>query len=163
MRLADQATETLKVSIKSTPLAPGLNSYSIPTLHGVNMNTQRHTKDRQRSAGQAGSTAHLQKANTSTIAVPGRAATSIPTNDDIAACMFWKAPPEIRDMIYGLVYGGHRTVKVKSRMFWEVVERKRRHDDPDNYEVYACRVRVSSHLLMSNRHFRFRSRRTAAC
>lgn len=54
---------------------------------------------------------------------------------DEAPCMFWKLPPEIRDIIYDLVYGGDRTICVMTRSGWTYREKRKLRENPIAYVV----------------------------
>ena len=58
--------------------------------------------------------------------------------------MFWKLPPEVRDIIYGLVYGEPKEVKVKSRYSWKASEKKRRTHEQDKF-VVNLRLAILAH------------------
>ena len=51
--------------------------------------------------------------------------------------MFWNLPLEVRDMIYELVYGDRRAIKVKSRTTWARDEKSRRRSDTRDFKVSA--------------------------
>lgn len=39
-------------------------------------------------------------------------------SDEQPRCMFWRLPLEMRDMIYDLVYGEMRQIRVETRSNW---------------------------------------------
>ena len=46
------------------------------------------------------------------------------TAADVAPCLFWRLPPEIRNMIYGYLYGRGRTISVKVQADWALDEKE---------------------------------------
>ena len=67
-----------------------------------------------------------QSAGASTMAVSDAVTGHIrPDVEEEAPCFFWKLPLEVRDMIYELLYGHGRPLKVVTRVGWKDREKVR--------------------------------------
>ncbi|KAK5125225.1 hypothetical protein LTR85_000901 [Meristemomyces frigidus] len=68
-------------------------------------------------------------------------------------CMFWKLPPELRDIIYDLVYGEARQLRVQMRFMWKYEQNIQKRYNRATHKATSFPDCVVSHLLVSKQYF----------
>lgn len=67
-----------------------------------------------------------------------------PPNVNVGHDYFFGLPLELRDMIYELVYGEERTLKIRFRSTWRRAEKIRQKNDREDFVVKAVALLLKS-------------------